>query len=42
MTQAQSEQKSKQIEQNKLAAQKLLLGLRTQLARTQVSSVQIS
>jgi hypothetical protein len=42
MTQAQSDQKAKQIEQNKQAAQKLLMGLRAQLARTQVSSVQIA
>lgn len=42
MTQQQTEQKQKQLELNKAAAQKLLLGLRTQLARTQVSSVQVS
>jgi hypothetical protein len=42
MTQAQSEQKAKQIEQNKQMAHKLLTQLRSQLARTQVSSVQIA
>lgn len=42
MTQAQLAQKAKQIEMNKEAARKLLMGLHAQLARTQVSSVVIA
>jgi hypothetical protein len=42
MTQVQLEQKRLQVEMNKQAAQKLLLGLRAQLSRNRVSSIQLS
>ena len=42
MTQIQIEQKAKQIAQNKLMAQKMLLSLHAQLSKTRVSSIQIA
>ena len=41
MTQLQLDQKAKQIELNKQAARKLLLGLHAQLARNTVSSIEV-
>jgi hypothetical protein len=42
MTQAQADQKAKQIQMNKEAAQKLLAGLHASLTRNSVSTIQVS
>ena len=42
MTQAQAEHKAKQIELNKIAAQKLLAGLHSSLTRNRVSTITLT